>query len=253
MSKPRKICIFCGNTGMSKEHIWGKWLKDYVRQDLLKHGMFTQVVNRPGTPNTEHLRIKSGDPLQSKVRVVCMKCNNEWLSVIQDRTKPHLIPLFTGTTRVLGAEAQESLATWITMATMTAEHLVGDPRQRAISQADREFLWRNGKPPAEWRILIGRYQRHHLAAQWTHWDIPVVEPNDAPGGRSAAVQHADYDFYDWRVFRTCNVSGVSEPCSRLGLQNMAACARATLSDMADQGNRDGLAHANHEHDRPRCL
>jgi hypothetical protein len=31
MSKPRKRCIFCGKTGMSKEHIWGKWLKDYVR------------------------------------------------------------------------------------------------------------------------------------------------------------------------------------------------------------------------------
>jgi hypothetical protein len=107
MSKPRKTCIFCGNTGMSKEHIWGKWLKDYVRQDLLKHGMFTQVVNRRGTPNTEHLHIKSGDPLQSKFRVVCTKCNNEWLSAIQDQPKPHLIPLFTGTTRVLGVEAQE--------------------------------------------------------------------------------------------------------------------------------------------------
>jgi hypothetical protein len=177
MSKPRKTC---GNTGMSKEHIWGQWLKNYVRQDLLKHGMFTQVVNRPGTPNTEHLRIKSGDPLQSKVRVVCTKCNNEWLSEIQNRAKPHLIPLFTGTTRVLGVEAQEILATWITMATMTAEHLVSDPRQRAISQADREFLWRNSKPPAEWRILIGRYERHRLATQWTHCDMPVLETKDVP-------------------------------------------------------------------------
>jgi hypothetical protein len=180
MSKPQQTCIFCGNTGMSKEHIWGKWLKDYVRQDLLKHGMFTQVVNRPGTPNTEHLHIKSGDPLQSKVRVVCTKCNNECLSAIQDRAKPHLIPLFTGTTRVLGVEAQEILATWITMATMTAEHLISDPRQRAISQTDREYLWRNSKPPTEWRILIGRYQRHRLATQWTHCDIPVLETKDVP-------------------------------------------------------------------------
>jgi len=165
---------------MSREHIWGKWLKDYVRQDLSKHGMFTQVVNRPGIPNTENLHIKSGDPLQSKVRVVCAKCNNEWMSEIQNRAKPHLIPLFTGTTRVLGVEAQEILATWITMATMTAEHLIKDARQRAISQTDREFLCQNSKPPADWRILIGRYQRHRLAAQWTHCDIPVLESKDTP-------------------------------------------------------------------------
>jgi hypothetical protein len=33
-----KTCIFCGTTGaMSREHIWGAWLKAFVRRDMNKH------------------------------------------------------------------------------------------------------------------------------------------------------------------------------------------------------------------------
>ena len=119
MSKPRKRCIFCGDIGISKEHIWGDWLKHYVKTILPKHTLNTVTVNRPGTPNVASLRIRAGDPLRSKARVVCEKCNNTWMSEIQNAAKPLLIPMFEGEIRVLGHATQEIIATWIAMATMT--------------------------------------------------------------------------------------------------------------------------------------
>jgi hypothetical protein len=175
MSKPQKRCIFCGATGMSKEHIWGDWMKKHVATTMPKHSSSVHVVNPPGEADTFRVWTRSGDPLQSKARVVCTTCNNTWLSRIQNTTKPLLIPMFTGQTCVLGVPAQTTIATWAAMATMTAEHLTKGPSLVAVSQADREWLWKKGTPPPDWRIWIGRFQRHKLPERWTHCSVPIYE------------------------------------------------------------------------------
>ena len=122
-----------------------------------KHSSSVHVVNPPGVPDVWSVQIRAGDPLRSKVRVVCTSCNNTWLSRIQEAAKSLLIPMFTGQTCVLGEAAQTTMATWATMAVMTAEHMMIEPSLIAVSQADREWLWKNGTPPRDWRIWIGRY------------------------------------------------------------------------------------------------
>src|SRR3989442_317883 len=84
-----------------------------------------------------------------------------------DAAKPLLIPTVTGQTCVFGESAQKAVATWAAMATMTAEYLMHEKSLIAVAEADREWLWQNGSPPPDWRIWIGRYQRHRLAEQWT--------------------------------------------------------------------------------------
>jgi hypothetical protein len=53
MSKPQKRCTFCGATGMSKEHIWGDWLKKHVATAMPKHGSSVHVLNPPGEMDDE--------------------------------------------------------------------------------------------------------------------------------------------------------------------------------------------------------
>jgi hypothetical protein len=175
MSKPRKRCIFCGGSGMSKEHIWGDWLKHHVKANLPKHSLGTLIVNPPGTPNVSSVGSRTGDPLRSKVRVVCETCNNTWLSAIQNRVKPLLIPMIGGQPCVLSHDKQQTLATWITMATMTSEFMLHEKTQISVSQADREWLWEKYTPPSDWRIWIGRYQRHRSAEQWVHCSVPIYD------------------------------------------------------------------------------
>jgi hypothetical protein len=184
MSKPQKRCIFCGATGMSREHIWGDWLKKCLTATMTRHTSSVHVVNPPGVRDVRSFQIRAGDPFGSKVRVVCTTCNNTWLSGIQDAAKPLLIPMLIGQTSVLGDDAQKTIATWAAMATMTAEHVMKEESLIAVSQTDREWLWKNGTPSPDWRIWIGRYQRHRLAERWTHCSVPIYErePVIAPSG-----------------------------------------------------------------------
>jgi hypothetical protein len=174
MSKPRKHCIFCNGFGMSKEHIWGDWLKRHVKT-LPKHSLGTLIVNRPGTPDVSNVQVRAGDPLRSRVRVVCESCNNTWLSAVQDTAKPLLIPMLDGRTCVLGRDKQQALATWIAMATMTSEFLLHEKTQISVSQVDRDWLWQKHNPPPDWRIWIGHYRRYRSAEQWVHCSVPIYD------------------------------------------------------------------------------
>jgi hypothetical protein len=120
---------------MSREHIWGDWLKHHVAVNLPKHSLGTLIVNAPGTRYVSTVHIRAGDPLRSRLHVVCETCNNTWLSAIQETAKPVLIPMFDGKTCVLGHEKQQRLATWISMATMTAEFLLHEKTQISVRKA----------------------------------------------------------------------------------------------------------------------
>jgi hypothetical protein len=174
-----RLCVFCGSAAkMTNEHVWGKWLKRYVRQDMRKHSLGVAVVNRPGMPGEEHSYIRAGDPLASKVKVVCEKCNNTWLSEIQDRAKRYLVPLVKGQPTALGHEGQLAVATWATMATMTAEFLLRESVDRVITQAERTLFMGSKAPNPDWRIWIGRYRRIRWLGQWVHTSIPVIPTAD---------------------------------------------------------------------------
>jgi hypothetical protein len=174
---------------MSNEHVWGKWLRPYVRADMKKHHSYAERIHRPGEPNTASTALRAGDPVHnSKVRVVCKECNSGWLSVIQERAKPILIPIIQGKPATLGAEAQQIVSNWCAMATMTGEFLDKEPivGNIAVSQAEREWLWKHGTPPSEgWRIWIATYQRYKWPGRWVHLVVPVLEAKDVPSSALA--------------------------------------------------------------------
>jgi hypothetical protein len=176
-----RLCIFCQQPKpMSKEHIWGDWLKTHIPQTMNKHNMQAVRINRPGEQNTGNIFLRAGDPLRSTVRVVCVDCNNQWLSEIQNRVKPFLIPLIKGQRTVLGPEAQLRVAAWCAMATMTAEFIDRDPNTIAVPQGDRDWLLNNGTAPPGWRIWLAHYRRHKWPAQWVHLTLPILEGKDTP-------------------------------------------------------------------------
>jgi hypothetical protein len=168
---------------MSYEHVWGKWLRPYVRVHTPRHEFRHEFIGRPDEPMITKGSIRAGDLFRSKVRVVCTRCNNGWLSEIQEAAKLILIPLIQGAVTTLGIEAQRSVATWCAMATMTGEFLDRDISEQsvAISQAEREWLWKNSSPPKQnWRVWIARYQRYRWVSQWFHFTVPILEAEEIP-------------------------------------------------------------------------
>ncbi len=119
-----KKCIFCQRSGnITYEHIWGDWTKSVVPRTSNKHTEARVTVLRTGEPDPPDVRIRAGDPLDASVPIACAECNNGWMSEIQNRAKPYLIPLFKGESCLLDYSAQSVIATWIAMASMTGEYM----------------------------------------------------------------------------------------------------------------------------------
>jgi hypothetical protein len=181
MANEPKSCIFCEATRkMSGEHVWGDWTKDFVERTSNKHNHANVFVPEPGEPEPALVRIRAGDPLDSKVHVVCEPCNNGWLSVIQNNAKDRLVPLFRGVPCILSVDDQTAIAMWVAMATMTGEYLSADRKRLAIPQSDRRWLMERKSVPSGWHIWAGRYERKNWPAQWVKAGFPIVNADELP-------------------------------------------------------------------------
>src|SRR4051794_16250232 len=142
MARPQKFCIFCGRPGMSKEHVFSDWINDVLPPDGTHNRIRIRGfdagggINNPFHDASTH---RQGGPATLTARVVCEECNSGWMSKLQDRAKPVLIPLINGKSASIGREAQGVLASWATMLSMTTEYLTSVPRQ-AIPLVHRQHL-----------------------------------------------------------------------------------------------------------------
>jgi hypothetical protein len=165
---------------MTDEHIWGDWTKAYVPRISNKHDFAEVRIATPGTHDPPEVRIKAGDPLNSTVRVVCAACNSGWLSQIQERAKPFLIPLFEGKATILDVETQAAISTWISMATMTSEYISRKVKRVGVAQTERDRFMREQVPHPDWRIWIGNYAGTGWNRQWAHAAFPILNTENLP-------------------------------------------------------------------------
>ena len=179
MAKP---CVFCGQFApMTKEHIWGEWIRQYVPSGANKHYLKDVEVNKAGQEEHVSITQRNGSAIGSYRKIVCDKCNNAFLSRIQNRAKPFLIPLLEGRRTALVAKAQTAIATWATMVTMTAEFFLNSSGKIAISGEDRAQLRATETALTDWDIWIGHYPGGTNQHRWTHTSIPIVGGAELPG------------------------------------------------------------------------
>jgi len=176
MAAPTKRCVFCGYVGtLTDEHVWGKWIKKYIPIERNKHTDSIVRIPKPGQPEPPTYRTRAGDPITSKVGVVCENCNTRWLSQIQERAETHLRPLLRGESHTLGRSARAIVASWATMVTMTGEYMMRGPAEAAVPQEHRNWLMRARTPPKGWRIWIGHCDHWGRNGQWVHVRVPLVD------------------------------------------------------------------------------
>jgi hypothetical protein len=177
LAKSQGHCIFCGGTGLSKEHIWSDWLDGLIpRHD--EHGEYWGRMHRDGgSGEVEWTELpacsaRQGSVFQRKVRIVCeRRCNNGWMSCVVDRAKPHVERMILGKSFKLNRKEQTDLAAWIGVTTVIQEfaNRVGTPR---IPPEDRTVLMNTEAPPLSWSIWIARYMGEWWAPMG-HYHIPM--------------------------------------------------------------------------------
>lgn len=183
----RRKCIFCGGAGkISKEHVFGLWLKElFPRDEHTTHkSVYTAWLDESGSHTPAEKRGQLQGHVGSKsLKVVCQRCNSGWLSQLETRVRIVLTPLITGKNRNLLGDQQTLLATWATKIAMVAEHF--RPIDDGISQDERTWLMNTLTPPAKWFVWIAAYN----GKEWGNLSIsqiritlnptPVARPSDA--------------------------------------------------------------------------
>jgi hypothetical protein len=157
MPNPPGKCIFCGQGGMSKEHVFGVWLRElFPRTPDAQHTFGTvapsMIVGIPRITTND----RQGHTGTVFVRVVCDSCNNGWLSALEKREKPILTPMILGEKCRLSPEDQNILSVWAAKTAMTAEYK--QRREDGTTQEERTFLMERERPPSNWFVWVATYE-----------------------------------------------------------------------------------------------
>lgn len=158
---PRKShgrCIFCDGPGLSKEHILSDWLSKVLPGPPRHEMVIREIAQSAGEPETEtgrRTQVRQGHIGQRKVRTVCKRCNNGWMSSVVDSAKPLAKRLIVAGCGEIDPNEFAELATWIAVACIMAEFDGG--KIPVIPIAERKALFASKKPSDQWTISIGRY------------------------------------------------------------------------------------------------
>ncbi len=184
----RRKCIFCDGAGkISKEHVFGLWLREFFpRNEHTKHKsayISWRDESGPHAPTDRRLQ-RQGHVGSKQIKVVCRQCNNEWLSRLEGRVKRALPPLIAGKRANLLEGGQALLATWAAKTAMVAEHF--EPIDSGITQDERTWLMNNLTPPTKWFVWIATYNGNDWGNLGIFQDrgalspTPVARPSEAP-------------------------------------------------------------------------
>lgn len=146
----KRSCVFCGNTELTREHIFAQWLLDELNIRKVKMGMqhYTfygyKISERPLTPNS----LING--------LVCRECNNGWLSQIEDRVKSILVailkyPSFELIT--LLKEQHNLLSLWTFKTAMILNH--ASNYRKIIPKRHFRYIYKHRRIPENVTVLMG--------------------------------------------------------------------------------------------------
>jgi hypothetical protein len=211
---------------VTDEHIIPVWIKKMFPQ-LVKHFRYRGGRHEGGLLK-RNLRVRRGNAFTAKVRKVCSDCNNGWMSNLEGRAKPILVPLFRGEQFTLEAEAQSILAGWIAKTTIAADTFY--PESSATSPGDRTLVMTTRRAPENWKIWLAR----HSNAEWVAGLLHVGK---------AVHRAADYE----RLKNNMNTQSTTIGIWKLLIHAFSSAVwAASLSSMAAAPKENVLACASKE-------
>lgn len=158
MRKSPERCIYCGRVAkMTREHIFGTWLKNYLKVKSVRTDHFTTLVETKGgipIPSMSKGRLnRPGDPHSQQLKLVCKQCNETWMGVIQNDAKPFLIEMLHGRWPSLDSLASKAVATWACMVTTSIEF--ADEKTNTSAPEERQAFKAELEPSRYWLIYVG--------------------------------------------------------------------------------------------------
>ena len=113
-----RVCVFCGSSkNISREHIFSDWLSQ-------KFAKGTKGNNE--VRGDDLSRNWQGSIFQDKIKIVCEKCNNGWMSDIETRASKLLSPLiFEHRPASYSRDEQAIIALWVQKTVLVISKTIG--------------------------------------------------------------------------------------------------------------------------------
>lgn len=155
MAKPPGKCVFCGNGGLTKEHVWSDWLKQIIPRDWDRYEQYAADVHNPDPATDKPRHKKQGAVHSRQARIVCGACNSGWMGDIVEAAKPVAQKLILGERFLLTKVPQAHLSPWIALSALIADKLTR--AEWKLPPCDYQYMYEHHQPPPHWHIGIGFY------------------------------------------------------------------------------------------------
>ncbi|MEO5796115.1 MAG: hypothetical protein ABIP34_14755 [Rhodoferax sp.] len=193
MDKPRiaGICVFCGRTGVTKQHVFPDWISKIIPRLGHSHSQYL-IFGAPDHQSNvffvvPEIRSSRGPLLARKIRNVCKSCNSGWMSHLEVSAKDCLKNMILDQPTMLNDREQSQVSAWVTMTCTMAEFT--DVRSVAIPAENRAYLMKSKLPPVGWRIFLGRSTDDEFA--YSHTGSAMMTEGSEPP-KSANTQTSTF-------------------------------------------------------------
>lgn len=164
----REPCAFCPATAdITGEHLWDDWAG---RMFGNREYVYTWRDSDGHAKTWEH------DKLNQKARVVCGKCNNEWMSEVSSRAKTLIGKAVSKCSPVvLNAEGIAAVAAWGFLKAVVADHM-SDLTGPFYTFADRQLFRQTLAIPRGVQMWLAGTLRHRGVFKGYTIDTPLNTP-----------------------------------------------------------------------------
>ena len=163
----RGECVFCGTSPTTKEDIFPKWIHRYLGQKP------TISIRRDATTGTGQHIFRTLSYTATAKRV-CSRCNNGWMSDLEDDASDVLKRMFDEriTIHLAGGDGQQQVARW---AMKTALMLQFTHQQQCIPLPVYKEFFRTGLPPKKLVIYVAHHSMQDMpnGAHSLNWDVGI--------------------------------------------------------------------------------
>lgn len=147
-----KTCVFClrNDSKISREDVLPKWIAKAFPADRVIRNVAIDKTYR----SKKTLGIIATKP--------CRRCNNEWMSALEQQVIPLLLPLMQGTPTTLNAEAQKRIAIWLFKTALMYDLHTERTQGTYFTAEECRALKVSQTIPADCMMFLGQYRGEQL-------------------------------------------------------------------------------------------
>jgi hypothetical protein len=195
-------CIWgCGRVADSDEDVLAQWIREYLGAKTGRKNWELRDLTPVDSvvPTTDNPRTGPRRAFQVIARnIVCQRCNNGWMSEVQQAAKPTLLSMFEGQSVQLGPSGQAVVLSWCTMTAICNQYAHG----LEVDESRRAFFYKHRMPPTYTLVVMA------------HIPEPDMDTMHATSGwreRLSKRSHAYFDLFAIKQLAVLILSGWLPP------------------------------------------